>query len=168
MQDKGNSGTVLRRIAVGLLADLGAVPAALWVSIQEQRICRRGKPLTTEEKEIARLAGVQFPERVHVLTVAEVPFPLDRLTKRIGGKLTQFPARALGLTARYGIYIQEESRWNIELLVHELVHTAQYERLHGILGFLRHYLRDCLHNGYINAEMEREARDLSISALRRR
>ena len=52
--------------------------------------------------------------------------------------------------------------------MHELVHTAQYERMNGILGFLRNYLRDCLRNGYINAEMECEARDLSVRALRHR
>ncbi|MGK0185170.1 MAG: hypothetical protein ACI9R3_000945 [Verrucomicrobiales bacterium] len=158
----------MKRIAVEVAAELGAWPASVWVYLQERHICRHGAALSVREQQIASLVGVHCPERVRVLSVSEVPFPFDWLTRRIAAMTEQSPARALGLTARYGIYIQEQARWDIELLVHELVHTAQYERSNGILGFLRLYLRDCLHNGYMNAEMEREARELSISALRRR
>ena len=64
--------------------------------------------------------------------------------------------------------MQAQARWNVEILVHELVHTAQYERLNGIPGFLRQYLRDCLKDGYMSAAMEREAREVSMNALGRR
>ena len=159
---------ILKRLAVAALADTGAVLVAFWVRRQELRICKLGDALSDDELTIARLAGVQFPERVRLLGVDEVPFPFDRVTKWLAAMIGHFPSRALGLTARYGIYLQSESRWDVELIVHELVHTSQYERANGILGFLRLYLRDCLLNGYADAKMEREARDLSIGALRRR
>ncbi|MEZ5325266.1 MAG: hypothetical protein R3F19_09395 [Verrucomicrobiales bacterium] len=149
------------------LADTGALLAAFWVRRQEVHVCKLGDALSAEELKLARLVGVQFPERVRLLGVEKVPFPLDGLTKWLARLHGNFPTQALGLTARYGIYLQSQSRWNVELIVHELVHTSQYEKANGILGFLRQYLRDCLKNGYSGAEMEQEARNLSICALRR-
>lgn len=160
--------SILQGILIAFAADVGALPVAMWVHRQELRICKRGEPLTEDEVKVARLVGVQFPERVRILGVEEVPFPCDWLARQLASLTGRFPSRALGLAAGYGIYIQSQSRWSVELVVHELVHTAQYERMNGILGFLRNYLRDCLRNGYINAEMECEARDLSVRALRHR
>ena len=128
--------STLQRGLIGILANVGAVPVALWVHRQEVRICNRGDALSLDELEVARLVGVQFPERVRVLGVEEVPFPFDRLARRLASWTGRFPSRALGLTVGYGIYIQNQSRWNVELLVHELVHTAQYERMNGILSWL--------------------------------
>jgi hypothetical protein len=41
--------------------------------------------------------------------------------------------------------------------LHELVHTAQYERLGGIVAFLRKYLSECATSGYRAAPLEEEA-----------
>jgi hypothetical protein len=43
------------------------------------------------------------------------------------------------------------------LIVHELVHVAQYETLGGILPFLRKYLFECLTMGYAASPLELEA-----------
>ena len=43
------------------------------------------------------------------------------------------------------------------LIVHELVHTSQYEKLGGFLPFLRKYLMECINIGYPEAPMEQEA-----------
>ena len=43
------------------------------------------------------------------------------------------------------------------MTVHELAHVAQYERLGGILPFLRRYLFECLIAGYSVALLEQEA-----------
>ena len=45
--------------------------------------------------------------------------------------------------------------------MHELAHTAQYERLGGILPFLREYLFECLTSGYSEAPMEQEANEVA-------
>jgi hypothetical protein len=43
------------------------------------------------------------------------------------------------------------------IVVHELAHVAQYERLGGILSFLRKYLFECLTMGYVASPLELEA-----------
>jgi hypothetical protein len=48
------------------------------------------------------------------------------------------------------------------LIVHELAHVAQYERLGGILPFLRKYLFECLTVGYAAAPLELEATAVTV------
>jgi hypothetical protein len=42
------------------------------------------------------------------------------------------------------------------MVIHELGHTVQYERLGGLVPFLRRYLFECLSIGYPEAPMEQE------------
>jgi hypothetical protein len=58
---------------------------------------------------------------------------------------------------RYGIFIRSDCRGNRALVVHELAHTAQYERLGGFEPFLRQYLFECLTIGYPEAPIEQDA-----------
>jgi len=58
---------------------------------------------------------------------------------------------------QYGIFIRLDCWRDRALIAHELVHTAQYERLGGILPFLRQYLFECVTIGYPEAPMEQEA-----------
>ena len=50
------------------------------------------------------------------------------------------------------------------LLAHEFVHVAQYERFQ-MFGFMRRYIFQCLADGYLEAPMEIEARELSDRLL---
>ena len=43
------------------------------------------------------------------------------------------------------------------MVVHELVHTFQYERLGSVEAFLAQYLQECLTIGYPAAPLEQEA-----------
>jgi len=149
----------------GWLSGLAAFPVSIWIRKQEQKICLLGVPLEVAELEIARKAGVRHPERVRVLAVARVPFPLDQVARQLARWSRRFPFAALGLSARYGIYLQAGIDCRAEILAHELVHTGQYERLGGVVGFLRAYLRDCIEHGYLNAVMEEEARTTGAQAL---
>ena len=63
-----------------------------------------------------------------------------------------------GLTVRYGIFIRADCWDQRPLIVHELIHTAQYERLGGFEAFLRPYLLECITPpGYPCGPMEQEA-----------
>ena len=62
-----------------------------------------------------------------------------------------------GLTLGYGIFIRSDWWGDRSLIVHELAHVAQYERLGGILPFLRRYLFECLTMRYTAAPLELEA-----------
>src|SRR5207253_9933621 len=60
-----------------------------------------------------------------------------------------------GLAVRYGIYLRADYWAERRFLVHELAHTAQYERLDGVRAFLECYLYQCLAIGSTSAPMER-------------
>lgn len=64
----------------------------------------------------------------------------------------------IGLTLRYGIFICDDNWGQRRLVVHELAHTMQYERLGSIEAFLRQYLHECITIGYPEAPMEQEAK----------
>lgn len=131
--------------------------AAAWVQRQQRLILERGLPLTAEQLQTARSVGVREPERVRLLRVDFVPLPHQPIIRRLALALRLLSTTTIGLTAGYGIFIREDYWENRPLLVHELAHTAQYERLGGIRPFLRSYLRECLVDGYPFGPLEIEA-----------
>jgi hypothetical protein len=131
--------------------------ATAWVRGGEREALREGQPLNPGQLADARAVGIAAPERVRLLKVPAVPTlrhpvlrPLAWLTRRV------FPDTA-GITFRYGILIRNDCWGDRHLLVHELAHVAQYERLGGIAPFLRAYLRECLAEGYPFGPLEQEA-----------
>jgi hypothetical protein len=131
--------------------------AADWAKSVEHRILREGVPLTEPEMTDAVAIGVREPERVRLLSLASVPTP-DNLALRAAAAAIQFLTPATrGLTLRHGIFVRSDCWRERELIAHELAHTAQYERLGGILPFLRQYLMECLTVGYLNSPLEHEA-----------
>jgi len=130
--------------------------ACEWAAAQEQRILATGEPLSDKMLADARLVGVAAPERVRLLYVPEIPIP-DNPTLRAAILETQFLSPLTrGLTLRYGIFIRSDCRFDRTMVIHELGHTAQYERLGGFEPFLRRYLFECLTLGYPEAPMEQE------------
>ena len=63
----------------------------------------------------------------------------------------------VGLTVRYGIFIHSDFSDDRCLIIHELVHTSQYEKLGGFLPFIRKYLLQLINIGYPDAPLEQEA-----------
>jgi hypothetical protein len=54
--------------------------------------------------------------------------------------------------------VRSDFRGDRRLVIHELAHTRQYERLGGIRPFLREYLYECLVTpGYPFGPLEQEA-----------
>ena len=145
----------MRKLATNLAATLALPAASLWVAYWERRICATGVALNPLQLADARAVGVVCPECVRLLRVERVPFPrwAGTLAKLAGAEAEQ----TAGLTARYGIFIRADQWGNRALLLHELAHTAQYERLKGIRPFLRQYLQECLCDGYAVAALELEA-----------
>lgn len=142
---------------------LGIPVATLWVRYRERIACAKGRKLTPLEMEDARAAGVRFPERVRVLAVPRIVLfenpSLNRWIATIGDAF----GPTIGLTVRYGILVKQGWQEDRRLIVHELAHVAQYERLGGIGRFLLRYFRECIRDGYPNSVLEREA---SSTALR--
>ncbi len=135
--------------------------AAEWAQKQEELILRNGAPLSPAQAEDAREAGVREPERVRVLLVDEIPAPPDSLRRFASDEMVFFPQAPSGLTLNYGVFIRRDCWDDRHLLAHELAHTSQYERLGGIVPFLRDYLSECATYGYHNAPLEQEAEEIA-------
>ena len=131
--------------------------AAEWAEEQQQRIMRDGVPLSIRELADALRVGVQDPERVRLLQVEAIPAPSHPALKAIYQVANFGPAKPRGLTVYYGVFVRSDCWRNRPLIVHELVHTAQYERLGGIEPFLRQYLIECATDGYNKSALESEA-----------
>jgi hypothetical protein len=137
--------------------------AAGWAKEQQQIILREGIPLSDGEIADARAVGVKEPERVRLLPVEAIPSPSHPVLKAACHATNFVPAAPRGLTLYYGVFVRSDCWGDRGLVVHELVHTAQYERLGGIEPFLRQYLLECATIGYSKSTMEMEA----ITAARR-
>lgn len=131
--------------------------ACKWAEQQEVSIQQKGTILTHFQIEDAIHVGVKHPEKVKLLQVPNIPIP-DEPSLASAAQATQLiTTNTIGLALKYGIFIRSDYWNNRQLLVHELVHTSQYERLGGILPFLQNYLMECFSIGYPAAPMEQEA-----------
>jgi hypothetical protein len=131
-----------------------------WVEEQERIILRDGVPLNGGQLDIAREIGIREPERVRLRSVSEIPMPDDPILQAAAQAVGLISLLTAGLTLRYGIYIRSDHWGDRRLLVHELAHVAQYERLGGFEPFLRQYLQECSSVGYPNGELEQEAKTI--------
>ena len=131
--------------------------AAAWAEEQEGIILRDGVPLTEPQMADARTLGISQPNRVRQLNVATIPAPEEPSLKAAVQATQLITPRTAGLTLRYGIFIRSDFWGDRRLIVHELVHTSQYEKLGGFLPFLQEYLHQCITIGYPAAPMEQEA-----------
>jgi hypothetical protein len=132
--------------------------AAAWAAEQERIILQTGIPLTEAEIADARRIGVAQAVRVRLLQVPEISTPSHPVLAQAAEATGLISPMTIGLTLRYGIFIHEDHWGQRRLIVHELAHTMQYERLGGLEAFLRQYLHECLTIGYPEAPMEQEAR----------
>ena len=138
--------------------------ASTWYQQAEQQLYPLGRPLSSQEQQIACKLGVQALEQVRVLVLNEFPKPeqteLQQAAESFGlGGETEL-ARTLG----YVILIKPDSRHDPLVLQHELVHVSQIERL-GREPFIERYLYELEIVGYARAPLELEAytkQDLSF------
>jgi hypothetical protein len=129
----------------------------IWAQEQEQLILKNGAPLLPPQLEDAKIIPVKNPEKIRLLSVNQIPLPEDPELKVAVQTIQLITPHTVGLTLQYGIFIRND-HWNSrELIVHELVHTSQYERFGGIQQFLNRYLMECIQIGYPNAPLEQEA-----------
>ena len=141
--------------------------AAKWAEEEEQRVLHEGVPLSEQEMTDAKAIGVRRPQRIRLLRVEAVPMPIDPQLRAAAETIHFLSPETRGLTLQYGILLRWDCWRERPLIAHELVHAAQYERLGGILPFLRQYLVECLTIGYPNAPMELEAAEVAGQVLAR-
>jgi hypothetical protein len=131
--------------------------AVAWATEQEREILRDGASLSAEEIADAHAVGVQNPNQVRLLQVETIPRPSQPQLKAACDAIDFLTPATRGLTLGYGIFIRSDCWRDRLLIVHELAHIAQYERLGGILPFLCRYFFECLTVGYLASPLELEA-----------
>jgi hypothetical protein len=132
-----------------------------WAAEQEAHILSVGEPLSPAQLTDASLVGVSAPHRVRIHHVPEILPPRDPMLRQAAELTRLISPRTGGLTLRYGIFVRSDCRGHRALIVHELGHTLQYERLGGFAAFLRQYLSECITIGYPEAPMEQEVVQLT-------
>ena len=138
--------------------------AVAWAQQQQAHILDYGDALSERETEVARQLGVQEISRVRLLAIDEMPRPQQPELRVAALQSGFFAPDTQGMTLGEGVFIARTAWRALDLVAHELVHVAQYERL-GIEKFLQRYLRECLTVGYWNAPLEIEAREESTRVL---
>ena len=108
-------------------------------------------------ERVQTLGGVAIADPRHVAEVTTIPRPSQPQLRAACDAIDFLTPATRGLTLGHGIFIRSDCWRDRLLIVHELVHSAQYERLGGILPFLRRYLFECLTVGYSTAPLELEA-----------
>ncbi len=133
-----------------------------WIAAIEAHAVAHGRPLDRIERAWAARAGVRAPDRVRVLVTPSMPRPEDPVLADLARDFGLITPATVGLSARYGVYVR--SNWPDErrVLVHELVHTAQYERLGGIEAFLQQFAAEVQRAGLTGCALEREAARLAL------
>ena len=131
--------------------------AAQWATEQERRVLCEGVRLSEIEMADAKAIGVRNPERVRLLRVQTIPVPAHPMLKSAAASINFLTAAPRGLALEYAIFVRADHWRDRALIAHELVHTAQYQRLGGILPFLQTYIYQCATVGYPNAALELEA-----------
>ena len=131
--------------------------ASAWVLDQERFILENGVPLTRGHLADAKLVGVTKPERVRLFRVEQIPLPQHPELEEMKQAMKLTTPALPGLALRYGIYLRADHWGHRSVVVHELAHTAQYERLDSVRAFLECYLYQCLAIGFTSAPMEQEA-----------
>ncbi|WP_118972523.1 hypothetical protein [Taibaiella koreensis] len=132
--------------------------ACAWAKQQESWILDNGVPLNEDQQIDAYLAGVKAIEKVRLWYADRAPEPALPELKAATERLGLLWSGTAGTTFRYGIFIRNDRRHDRSLVVHELVHTMQYERMGGFEPFLEQYLKECLTVGYPDGALEQEAR----------
>ncbi len=148
----------MRQFAAKSLISLVLPLVVKWARRQEARILAEGRTLTVSEAAFASWLGVSNPGEIRVLEIEQIPMPGKGL--RWIARLTGYPHQPpAGMALGRGVFVKQKLAKHRELVAHELVHVAQYQRLGGLESFLKCYLMECLMQGYEGAPLEIEAQE---------
>jgi hypothetical protein len=84
--------------------------------------------------------GIKLLNRVRILPVETIPLPSNEILRKAILDLGFIGKNTIGISFRYGIFVQVSHYDDKRLIIHELTHTMQYERAGGIYSFLKQYV----------------------------
>ena len=131
-----------------------------WAKATEAEGQERGVPLTPEQLELAVQLGIKHPEKVRLVFVDVVPFPIHDAQMRDAATQMGFigpgvinNAQAFG----YTIWVRKDFVLDRPSLAHELVHVEQIERSASFGSYAKAYMLELLNFGHEKMPLELEA-----------
>lgn len=133
-----------------------------WVEQQENDIFSKGRHLTLNETEIAKRIGIKNYDVTKVNESDLVPQPKNKIILEMGEQFGLLDKeRTKGICFRYGIFINKNATNKNLILIHELIHTLQYEKFGSVEKFLYQYIKECIELGCESSPLELEAVNMS-------
>ena len=140
-----------------------------WAQRQENAVLALGRKLSEKQAAIGQRVGIRDTARVRVLAVTEIPKPEDEKLGAAIAKTNMITRACRGIAIGYGVILRADSWSDEELLAHQLVHVAQYERAGGVAPFLDRYFRERLDGtGFGIGALEQEARSVAATMVAQR
>lgn len=140
------------------------LPSAIaWAQAQANDVAAAGLPLNESGLAVARRVGVQYPEKIRIKLVEQLPMPEEPMLKQAAIETGLLGPHMAGLTLGYSILICR-GQDTVRLLSHECRHVYQYETFGSIAAFLPVYLQQIATVGYDHAQFEIDARAHEFSA----
>ncbi|WP_433933295.1 hypothetical protein [Brevundimonas diminuta] len=128
----------------------------LW--LDEKRGSRQ--PLSPEQLELAVQIGIKHPEKVRLVFVDAIPFPMHDAQMREAGERMGFTGPGVINNAQafgYTIWVRKDFVLDRPRLAHELVHVEQIERSASFESYARNYMLELLSFGHEKMPLELEA-----------
>lgn len=88
-----------------------------------------GIKLNPKQSYLALKIGIVEIEKIRLLEVDKILLPTNSIVNIAVSNLGLISENTIGITFRHGIYIRSDYWQEDSLLIHELTHTIQYERL---------------------------------------
>ncbi len=129
-----------------------------WIEQQENIIFSKGRNLTFIETQIAKSIGIKNFDIIKVFESDFIPQPKNKIILEMGEQFGLLNKESTnGICFRYGIFINKKATNKNLVLIHELIHTLQYEKFGSVEKFLYQYIKECIELGYENSPLELEA-----------
>ncbi|PAY00175.1 hypothetical protein CKO50_16670 [Pseudoalteromonas sp. HM-SA03] len=135
-----------------------------WAQQTESQGRKVGIPLDARGITLAKEIGIKHPEKVRIIYLDTVPFPIENKALKAMGESLGFIGEGIVNNAQvfgYSIYVRHGFKLNRPKLAHELVHVLQIERA-NFADVLRQHISDMQKYGYENAPLEAEAFEANI------
>ena len=109
------------------------LPFALeWAKTQEKFVLEHGASLNPQLMADARLAGVKDCDRVRILVVDRIPVPELGELAEVARKTRILTEETRCTGFGHAIIVRADAWGDREILLHNLVHIAQCERVGGL------------------------------------
>ncbi|WP_143484320.1 hypothetical protein [Pseudoalteromonas piscicida] len=130
-----------------------------WTQKIESQGREIGDPLDKNGLALAKEIGIKHPEKVRIIYLDTVPFPIENKALKAMGESLGFIGEGIINNAQvfgYSIYVRDGYELNRPKLAHELVHVLQIERA-NFAKVLHQHIADMQKYSYDKAPLEVEA-----------